>query len=404
MNIREMETKLETKSINICSQTFTCELCDYKCSKKCNYDKHLLTSKHKMKTTGNKKYNEKVADIFFCNDCHYSCSVKCNYDKHLLSLKHKNRKNHSYAVEKVSVKSSQTKHDNIGLQCSECKKIFKTRAGVWKHMKKCDVTDDVDTEIIHDADIQQYLQKNVIELLENQVIQQTEIIKQKDELIKQKDELIKQKDNLIECKSNTRPQYINNTTNNFNLNIFLNTTCKDAMNINEFIETINVKVSDLDYIGKEGYIEGISRVIIQGLNELEITRRPIHCTDIKRKSLYLKDNDTWNKESSNMGNMKKMINSVQNKNVRTIPAWQEANPSSKTCLSPKNMEYVTIVNKVMGGSTDDEDEQNYRGIINKVTNAVLIDKHELSAIGELEISVMQDQRDESDAVMQNTNE
>ena len=100
-----METKLETKSINICSQTFTCELCDYKCSKKCNYDKHLLTSKHKMKTTGNKKYNEKVADIFFCNDCDYSCSVKCNYDKHLLSLKHKNRKNHSYAVEKVSVKS-----------------------------------------------------------------------------------------------------------------------------------------------------------------------------------------------------------------------------------------------------------------------------------------------------------
>ena len=365
-----------THSTSDYSKRYMCVNCNFKCSKKGDWSRHILTAKHKMFTNVDDKTSP-PNNVYYC-DCGNEYKYRQSLYVHKKSCKYLEDKKTTNDIQYGEAKTSivePTSETNIVLsllkQNEEFKQLIAQQYSVMAEQY------NVMTERHHE---------NVALQLKNQELNQK----------------------LIAVMKDSNGTVINNNTINnnkqFNLNIFLNTTCKDAMNMNEFIKTINVKVSDLDYIGKEGYIEGISRVIIQGLNELEITRRPIHCTDIKRKSLYLKDNDTWNKESSNMGNMKKMINSVQNKNVRTIPAWQEANPSSKTCLSPKNMEYVTIVNKVMGGSTDDEDEQNYRGIINKVTNAVLIDKHELSAIGELEISVMQDQRDESDAVMQNANE
>ena len=120
----------------------------------------------------------------------------------------------------------------------------------------------------------------------------------------------------------------------------------------------------------------MSNVIIKRLNELEVEERPIHCTDLKRKSLYLKDKDTWNKEEPGMNNMKKMIDSVRHKNMMKLPEWQEENPSSKVLTTPKNREYINIANKVMGGGTDAEDEHNYKSIINKVSGAAILSKND----------------------------
>ena len=165
-----------------------------------------------------------------------------------------------------------------------------------------------------------------------------------------------------------------NTTNNFNLNMFLNDTCKNAMNITDFLESIKYSIEDLDYMGKAGYIEGVSRLIIDGLNQLDVTERPIHCTDAKRNSLYLKNNDEWNKETPDMPIIKNVIKKVAKKNIQKLPEWKERNPSHSSLSSHKHKEYINIVNKAMGGSTDEEDNSNYKSIINKVSSATAIDK------------------------------
>ena len=215
-----------------------------------------------------------------------------------------------------------------------------------------------------------------------------EVVKQSNEIIKQQSGLVQQQ---IENTAETTKQHTeimkeaidtvknakgNTINNNININFFLNDTCKDAMNIADFIDTLKIGMGDLDNFGKGGFIEGVSNVIIKRLNELEVAERPIHCTDLKRKSLYLKDKDTWNKEEPGMNNMKKMIDSVRHKNMMKLPEWQEENPSSKVLTTLKNREYINIANKVMGGGTDAEDEHNYKSIINKVSGAAILSKND----------------------------
>jgi len=215
-----------------------------------------------------------------------------------------------------------------------------------------------------------------------------EVVKQSNEIIKQQSGLVQQQ---IENTAETTKQHTeimkeaidtvknakgNTINNNININFFLNDTCKDAMNIADFIDTLKIGMGDLDNFGKGGFIEGVSNVIIKRLNELEVAERPIHCTDLKRKSLYLKDKDTWNKEEPGMNNMKKMIDSVRHKNMMKLPEWQEENPSSRVLSTSKHREYMTIANKVMGGGTDAEDEHNYKSIINKVSGATVLSKND----------------------------
>ena len=139
------------------------------------------------------------------------------------------------------------------------------------------------------------------------------------EVIKQNNVIMKE---TLDTVKNAKGNTINN---NISINFFLNDKCKDAMNIADFIDTLKISMGDLDNFGKGGFIEGVSNVIIKRLNELEVEERPIHCTDVKRKSLYLKDKDTWNKEDAEMNNMKKMIDTVRHKNMMKLPEWQEEN-------------------------------------------------------------------------------
>ena len=272
--------------------------------------------------------------------------------------------------------------------CS-CGNEYKHASGLSKHKKKCTYIQNSakkETEEFSE-DIPKPTMEDYLKLMK-QNTELHEVVKQSNEIIKQQSGLVQQQ---IENTAETTKQHTeimkeaidtvknakgNTINNNININFFLNDTCKDAMNIADFIDTLKIGMGDLDNFGKGGFIEGVSNVIIKRLNELEVAERPIHCTDLKRKSLYLKDKDTWNKEEPGMNNMKKMIDSVRHKNMMKLPEWQEENPSSKVLTTLKNREYINIANKVMGGGTDAEDEHNYKSIINKVSGAAILSKND----------------------------
>ena len=157
--------------------------------------------------------------------------------------------------------------------------------------------------------------------------------------------------------------------------MFLNDTCKNAMNITDFMESIKLTIADMDHLGKVGYVDAVSKVIVDGLNQLDVSERPIHCTDAKRNSLYLKNNDEWNKEAADMPNIKKVIKNVTNKNQSKIYDWMDHNPSHKSLGTAKHKEYMSIVGEAMGPTTDEEETTKFKSIINKVSSATTIDKN-----------------------------
>ena len=300
--------------------------------------------------------NEKMPkndNNYYCEKCDFTCSKKSNYMAHLSTAKHKKREMDNEKMPK-----------NATPYMCLCGNEYKHASGLSKHKKKCTYiqsSSKKETEAVSE-DMSKPTMENYLELVK----QNTELVKQNTE----QTEIIKE---ALDTVKNAKGNTINN---NININFFLNDTCKDAMNIADFIDTLKISMGDLDNFGKGGFIEGVSNVIIKRLNELEVAERPIHCTDLKRKSLYLKDKDTWNKEDAEMNHMKKMIDTVRHKNMMKLPEWQEVNPSSKVLSTPKNREYINIANKVMGGATDAEDEHNYKSIINKVSGAAVLSKND----------------------------
>jgi len=169
----------------------------------------------------------------------------------------------------------------------------------------------------------------------------------------------------------------NNTTNNnnFNLNFFLNEQCKDALNIMDFINQLQLNTTDLDMVGRLGYSEGISKLFIRGLKELDVFKRPIHCSDLKREVLYVKDKDSWEKDNEEKNKMKTAIKYIAAKNFKQINEWRAKNPESDDYDSQRHMDYHQIVIHSMGGSTKEEDEKHYNKIIKNVAQEVTIDKN-----------------------------
>jgi len=210
-------------------------------------------------------------------------------------------------------------------------------------------------------------------------INNIEIQKHNLELQKQNLELHKQ---ILEICKNLQPGSINNSHNNtnslnktFNLQFFLNETCKNAMNISEFIENISLQLSDLESIGKLGYVEGVSNIIIKNLNALEVEKRPMHCTDKKRETVYVKDEDEWQKEQDDKKRIRQVISNVVSKNMKLLPEYQNKYPECMNPESKKSDEYNKIIMETMGGGMDVVDK-NKEKIIKKVTKEVIIEKEE----------------------------
>ena len=302
-----------TESCKNVAPQFTCLFCDYNTSRKSSFDKHNLTSKHQKLTEVNKSLTESCKKV----------AKSCN------------------------------------LVCEKCKKEYKSRVGLWKHKNKCNYNENADekNEINPQKDISPELIKLITELVKTQHGFQESML-----------EVIKNNSN-TNCNNNS-----NNNSNNksFNLNFFLNETCKDAMNIMDFVESIKLQLSDLERVGELGYVEGISNIIIKNLKDLDVSQRPVHCTDKKREIMYIKDENKWEKDEEQK-KMHKVVRKVADKNARMILKYKEAHPDCGTYHSKFSDQYNKIIVEAMGGSGDNDFEKEEK-IIRNVSKQIGIEK------------------------------
>jgi hypothetical protein len=292
------------------------------------------------------KNPQKSPKKYLCIFCDYYTNNKKDYIKHLQTIKHNDNKMITNDNKK-SPKIPKT-HECI------CGKNFIYTSGLSRHRKICKKEPDVD-----------YLLEMVKQNQEfkDMMLEQN---KERDELTKKLIQVVKE------------PKYVTNntTTNNnkFNLNFFLNEQCKDALNITDFVSSLALKLTELEQVGQIGYVEGISKIFIRGLKELDVYKRPIHCSDLKREVMYIKDENNWEKDNEEKERMKKVINIIAHKNIQNIPIWTKKNPDSLDQSSGKNDEFLQIVNESMGGENEIERDEYMQKIIKNVAKEIIIDK------------------------------
>ena len=295
--------------------------------------------------------SKKIPELFECKSCYYNTSSKKDFKKHTNTLKHKRLVNASdMLVDKIN--------HNTFVCC--CGRSYCHDSSYYRHKKKCHIVankNDTDKkeEMMNDKELIQYLLK------ENSEFKQL---------------MIEQNKHMIELAKNSG-HHNNNTTNNnqqFNLNFYLNETCKNAMNITDFVSQLNVSVKDLEETGRLGYAEGISKIFINGLKQISVSDRPIHCSDSKRETLYIKDNNEWNKETENKVILTNAIKHVANKNIKQISEWTKIHPDYKDSKTKDNDRYLKIVSESMCGITEEDSKKNYSKIIKNIIKETLIDK------------------------------
>jgi hypothetical protein len=312
---------------------------------------------------------------YFCEVCNYRVDRKSSYEKHIVSAKH-----HIKTAEVIKENKLKKEKEVIIQQykyqeqytCMFCTRSFKTIAGKSRHENKCkQKTERKNTSVklnpVETSDDDNINDPALAELLKNIVAQNTALINM---LVETKTPTTI---NNTTNNNNTTNYNTLNSTNNFNLQVFLNEDCKDAMNLMDFVNSLPYKIEDLENTGKSGYVEGISKLMLDGLKGMEITQRPIHCTDIKRDSVYVKDNDEWQRDK-NKEKLSNAIKYVANNNLKVLPKWTDKNPQHKDFASETHRTYMKIVNEASGGGTDEEDEKNMKKIIKKVAAETVIDK------------------------------
>ena len=305
-----------------------------------------------METLGNQKL-AKTCNEFYCEFCDYSTSRKSSFISHHQTIKHKSVTMETFGNQKLAKTCKP-------INCDLCLKIFKNRSGLWKHSQKCSLQNGL---INNEKNNENSLKLE--DLTDKQMIIQ--LLTQNQELQKTIIELTKQGMNNYNSHNN------NSHNKTFNLQVFLNETCKNAMNISEFVSSIKPTLEDLENVGRVGYVEGISKIIINKLNNTELTERPIHCSDLKREVLYIKnENNEWNKEDEDKPLLTQAIKQIANENIKNITEWQQKYPGCTKSDSMKNDLYLNIVSNSMCGSTKEETNKNINKIISKVSKKVSI--------------------------------
>ena len=286
---------------------------------------------------------------FECKICDFITCKKANYDRHIKTKKHLDL---HFDEKDLQI----TKKGALDQNTCNCGKLFKHRQSLYKHKKVCKKGTNIEDfpENMSDKDLIMYLLKENKEF---------------------KELIIDQSNKMYEIASKPSTSIINNNCNNknqFNLNLFLNEKCKNAMNMSDFISTLEIESNDFEDMGKLGYIQGISNIFIKGLKDLDESVRPMHCSDIKRETLYIKENDTWDKDD-NKQKIRNAIAMIAHKNFKYIPVWTDANPSAFDVTNKKNDLYMKISNQVTTCITPDDDS-GINKIIRNVANKVMIDK------------------------------
>ena len=301
----------------------------------------------------------KNAQYFNCEKCDFKCSKRSNFNLHLLTPKHNNNENDN--ENGINDNKKMPKNATSYLVC-ECGNEYKYQSGLSRHKnaKKCKALES-DDEI-----------KNLTDIVLQVVKQNKELINQNNETYKQNQELTNK---LFEiCKNGNNTMINNNTYKTFNLNVFLNEQCKDAMNITEFVDSLKLQLSDLENVGKLGFVEGITNIIIKNLKALDVHKRPVHCSDSKREIMYIKEADKWEKENDEKKRLRKVIKHIAHKNSKLLHAFKEKYPDCIYSDSKKSDHYNKLIIEAMGGSGN-EDYENENKIIKRIAKEVTIDKH-----------------------------
>ena len=301
---------------------------------------------------------KKYAPKFECLKCDYRCSKKFLWEQHCSTLKHKRQRSATPSV--VS---------NTLFECELCGKAYKQRSGLWRHKKKCQNIDVCEESHVVGTDNSA------------QNIESGEIMKENMELkhlmhamlsgferdTKMKDQMMDQMKEQSKIIQDMIPRLGNNNNNKFNINVFLNEKCRDAINMSEFIESLQIHLEDLDYTKTNGLIEGVSSIFVNGLKQLETFKRPIHCTDMKRETLYIKDNNEWDRGKEKL---KTAINDVADKQRKAVSEWEQKNPSWIDSDKGKD-EYIRLLQSVMGDVSNGPNENK---IIKCIAKETVIDK------------------------------
>ena len=313
-----------------------------------------------METLLETKSRKKVAKNYYCEYCDYTTANKTDFTKHQSTRKHTSQCGGNQ-METKSLKKSE-KVATTGNPCEKCKKKYKTRSGLWKHQQLCLETGTIQEEVIA-TKIENYpiIDKDMfMELLKQNKEIQNVLVEQNNKLMEELKESKKIQNTITNTTNNT------NSNNRFNLNLFLNEQCKDALNLNDFINSLKVTVEDLERTGKLGYVEGISNIFLNGLRELDIYTRPIHCTDLKRETVYVKDKDKWEKETEDKSKLKQAVKQIATKNLKQLKTWQLENPEFSNFDSKENEQYMIISKSSLGGYDKEEDEKYQENIIKNV--------------------------------------
>ena len=308
------------------------------------------------------KNTQKKLINYCCIKCDFYTCNKNDYNRHNQSKKHFSNTSQQEATKKTHI-------------CENCNKAYKDRTGLWRHKKKCSISSsDNEYNEYNDNEYNEY-NENEYNNFEKKSLIDIDVIM---ELIKNNTEIQKKMLDVINngTHNTTNNTNCNNTTNKtFNLNLYLNETCKNAMNISDFVSSIKFNLEDLEHTGKKGYVEGISNIFLKNLNNIEDHMRPIHCSDQKREILYIKDNDKWEKECDEKPILIKAIKNVAHQNIKQIQTWRDKNPDCTSSESRKNDLYLKIVSNSMNGLTEEEGKKNINKIISNVAKEVFIDKN-----------------------------
>jgi len=282
--------------------------------------------------------NENMPVKFYCDVCDYGCCKKSSWNQHLMTSKHSKAKIELMPANKIYA-------------CENCDVVFKHQSSYCRHKKKC-------------------IKEHVVSNENNNILDKELFIM----LVKQNTELMDMLKNNTTSQANHNTNSLNNNNNKtFNLQFFLNETCKDAMNIMDFVDSIKLQLSDLEKVGEIGYTQGISNIITTNLKALDVTQRPVHCTDKKRETMYIKDDNKWEKEDEENTRLRKVIRRVTNKNIRLLPQFREKYPEYKNSSSKISDKYDKIALEAMGG-VGGPDKDKEEKIIHNISKCVVVDK------------------------------
>jgi hypothetical protein len=295
----------------------------------------------------------KSSNNFYCEKCDYTTSRYSQYIRHLTTLKHKNQQKSTENQQKSAPE------EKYLCECL-CGKKYRERSGLWRHKKKCgQINKTFDYENSEDSLFAMDDNKDLVMHLLNQNKQlQDQII-----------EICKDKSI---TNNNTNNNMNNSHNKTFNLQVFLNETCKDAMNLTDFVDSLQIQISDLEKVGKDGFVAGISNIILKNLKAMDVTMRPVHCSDQKRETMYIKDQNEWHNDSKELPEnqkLKKAIKQIAHKNICKIPEWKKMYPDCIYSESRKSDLYNHIMYQAM-----DHNESNSEKIIKKIAKEVGINK------------------------------